>query len=75
MEMITLEEAQNRLPDLVAHLVPGKEILITLADRPVARLIGEPTDKPRPVPGRCAGMLDILSDDDEHLKDWDAYLP
>lgn len=32
-------------------------------------------EKPHPVPGRCRGMLTIVSEDDEHLNDWADYLP
>lgn len=30
---------------------------------------------PHPLPGRCQGMLTILCEDDEHLKDWAEYMP
>ena len=72
---ISVEEAQSRLPDLVAQLSPGKDVLITSGNRPVARLIAEPAEKPYPMPGRCTGMLTILSDDEDHLEDWAEYLP
>jgi hypothetical protein len=34
-------------------------------------------DKPTPKPqfGRCKGKLVILAEDDEHLKDFDDYMP
>jgi antitoxin (DNA-binding transcriptional repressor) of toxin-antitoxin stability system len=38
METITLEEAQNHLPQLVHQLAAHGELLIVEADRPVARL-------------------------------------
>jgi GNAT superfamily N-acetyltransferase len=34
-----------------------------------------PAEKPRPVPGRGRGKLVIVSDDDEHLKDFEEYMP
>ena len=32
-------------------------------------------EKPRPVPGRCKGMLTIVAEDDEHLEDFKEYMP
>jgi hypothetical protein len=32
-------------------------------------------EPPHPLPGRCRGMLTVLSEDDEHLKDWAEYMP
>jgi hypothetical protein len=39
---VTLEEAQAHLPELIASLIPGEEVLITQNEQPVARLIGQP---------------------------------
>jgi antitoxin (DNA-binding transcriptional repressor) of toxin-antitoxin stability system len=75
MSNVTLEEAQARLPDLIHELVPGQEVLITENERPVAKLVGQAADSRHPVPGRCKGMLTILSDDDEHLEDFKEYMP
>jgi antitoxin (DNA-binding transcriptional repressor) of toxin-antitoxin stability system len=75
METISLEEAQARLPELVHKLTAGQEVLITDHDQPVAKLVGQAGEKPHPVPGRCRGMLTILSEDDEHLKDFKEYMP
>ena len=57
------------------HLSPGEEIVLTRNNHPVARLVGEPSEKPHPVPGRGKGMLTILSEDDDHLKDFAEYMP
>jgi antitoxin (DNA-binding transcriptional repressor) of toxin-antitoxin stability system len=75
MLTITLEEAQSHLAEIIERLPPGKEMIITRDDRPVARIVAEPSDKPQPVPGRGKGMLTIISEDDEHLEDWAEYLP
>lgn len=75
-QRITVEEAQAHLKELIEKLSPGEELLITENQRPVAKLVGEKT-KPvqRPGPGLCKGMLTIVSDDDEHLKDFKDYMP
>lgn len=73
--ILTLAEAQTRLPDLIHSLSPGDEVVITENNRAVAKLIASPTEQPRPLPGRGKGTLIILSDDDEHLEDFKEYMP
>jgi prevent-host-death family protein len=75
MTMITLEEAQAHLSEIIDRLQPGEPVVITRNDKPVARLLAEekPKRKPRK-PGNCKGMLTILADDDEHLKDFAEYM-
>lgn len=75
---ITVEEAQINLKDLIDQVAAGQEIIITRNQQPVARLISEqPKLKPplRPPPGLGQGMITILSDDEEHLKDFAEYMP
>ncbi len=75
MQKITLEEAQSHLAEIIENLSPGEEIVIMRGVRPVAKLTGTPGEEPRPVPGRGRGMLTIISEDDEHLKDFAEYMP
>ena len=75
MPVVTIEEAQARLPELIEHLAADEELVITKNDMPIARLWTE--DKPQRQPrraGSAKGMLTILSDDDEHLKDFAEYM-
>jgi antitoxin (DNA-binding transcriptional repressor) of toxin-antitoxin stability system len=61
---------------LIARLVPGEELVITRDNEPVARLIGESADAGEPrQPGSARGKLIIHSEDDEHLRDFQDYLP
>lgn len=72
---VTLEEAQARLPDLISRLQPGEEVVITVAGQPVARLQAEAKSKRPPrKAGSAKGLLTIVSDDDEHLKDFEEYM-
>jgi antitoxin (DNA-binding transcriptional repressor) of toxin-antitoxin stability system len=73
---ISVEEAQAHLKELIGKLAPGEELVITDNQRPVARLVAEhaPERKPR-VPGRCKGMITLLVEDEEHLKDFEGYMP
>ena len=75
MAMVTIQEAQARLPDLIHKLVPGEEVVITENNQPVAKLVASPADKSRPMPGRCKGMLTIVAEDNEHLEDFKEYMP
>ena len=74
MSVLTLAEAQARLPELVRSLVPGEELVITDDSKPIAKVTAVPSEKPRPVPGRAKGMLTIITEDDEHLKDFEEYM-
>lgn len=78
MSTITIEEAQAKLPELIEKLGPGEEIVITRDAQPVAKLLSQRVPSPngtRRVPGRGKGMITIISDDDEHLKDFSDYMP
>jgi antitoxin (DNA-binding transcriptional repressor) of toxin-antitoxin stability system len=75
MQTITLEEAQSRLAEIIAKLAPGEEVVLTRGDKPVARLVAGPFEIPQPVPGRGKGMLTVMSEDDDHLKDFAKYMP
>ena len=73
MHTATMEEVQSHLPELLDKLTPGGEVFITRGGKPVARLVAElPVGVP--IPGRCKGMLTIISDDDSHLEDFAEYM-
>jgi antitoxin (DNA-binding transcriptional repressor) of toxin-antitoxin stability system len=75
MQTMPLDRADGHLAEIVEKLSPGEEIIFTRNDQPVATLRATPSEQPRPVPGRGKGMLTILSEDDEHLKDFAEYMP
>ena len=75
MTIVTLEEAQAKLPELIEQLTAGEELLITRNELPIARLTAE--DKPKRKPrkaGSAKGMLTILAEDDEHLGDFAEFM-
>lgn len=73
MSTVTVEEAQAQLPNLLVHLAPGQEIQIVDRGRPIARLIGAiPSSRQ---PGSAVGQLIIEVEDDEHLRDFQEYIP
>jgi antitoxin (DNA-binding transcriptional repressor) of toxin-antitoxin stability system len=72
---VTLAQAQADLAGLIRRLSPGDELLITENDRTVARLTAVPPPSPkRREPGLLKGMITIVEDDDEHLKDFEEYM-
>ena len=74
MHTVTIEEAQAKLRELIEKLTPGEEVLITHNQQPVAQLILPPSANPQPVFGSCKGMLTIVTEDEEHLKDFKEYM-
>ena len=76
MPEVTIEEAQARLPELIGGLSRGEELTVTEKGLVVARIVGElARSHRRPAPGLGKGMLSIVADDDEHLKDFAEYMP
>lgn len=76
MSVLSIDEAQGRLAELIDTLRDGEEIILTKGDVPVAKLVGvkAPQRQPRQ-PGSARGKLIIISDDDEHLQDFADYMP
>lgn len=74
MQTIPVDEAQRRLSQIIDSLTPGEELVLTRENLPVARIIRE-SKRPRPGPGLCKGMITIVADDDEHLKDFAEFMP
>jgi antitoxin (DNA-binding transcriptional repressor) of toxin-antitoxin stability system len=63
MTTVTLEEAQARLPELIAGLTATRDEIVIITDgnqQPVARLSGPPTPR---VPGTMAGTVLYMAPD------------
>ena len=72
---ISVEEAQANLKSLIHRLAPGEEVVITENEQPVAKLVSEPAKERQPrKAGNCIGMIRIVADDDEHLKEFEEYM-
>ncbi len=75
MTTVSIEEAQARLPELINLLAAGELLVITRDEIPIARLLAE--EKPPRLTrkaGSAKGILTILMDDKEHLKDFAEYM-
>ena len=76
MTQVSIQEAQARLTDLIHHLTPGDEVVITENNRPVARLVPTtaPSQKPRR-PGTLRGTVLYMGPDfDAPLDDLMDYM-
>ncbi len=73
---LEVENLRVTLPELIDHLAPGDEVILTRNQERVAKLVGE---SPRPrqprVPGLGKGMITIVTEDDDHLRDFAEYMP
>jgi antitoxin (DNA-binding transcriptional repressor) of toxin-antitoxin stability system len=69
--VLTIEQASERLGELVRGLAPGDEIVITENEKPIARIVPDKTPAKRE-PALGKGKLETLDDSDdiilEHLK-------
>lgn len=72
MNAISVEQAQAELSELIDRLRPGEEVEILKGNRAVAKIISK--RKPRQF-GLGKGKLAILKEEDEHLKDFQDYMP
>jgi antitoxin (DNA-binding transcriptional repressor) of toxin-antitoxin stability system len=73
---IAVEDIKVTLPELLDSMTPGDEVILTRNQQPVAKLVSAaPKPRLRPPPGLGKGMITIVSDDDEHLKDFREYMP
>jgi antitoxin (DNA-binding transcriptional repressor) of toxin-antitoxin stability system len=76
MPTVTLEEAQAKLPELIAQLQPGEEVIITRDQKPVARLTGtgEPLKPQRKLGTMKGSVLYMAPDFDAPLDDFKEYM-
>ena len=72
MSEISLQEAQSKLAELIAGLKPGEEVDITQNNQTVAKLV---SPKRQPQFGVGKGKLTLVQEDDDHLKDFEEYMP
>ena len=75
MKIVTLEEAQANLGELIASLHFGEDLVITRDSREIARLSGSqiPPDA-RPIFGRGKGKIRVITEE-THMEDFADYLP
>jgi len=70
---VELDVAQATLGELIAGLKPNEEVVIVQNHKPVARILASKPGMPRF--GSCKGLLTVVEDDEEHLQDFEDYMP
>jgi prevent-host-death family protein len=69
-QTVSVDEAQEKLQDLLAQALAGDEVIITKCGEPVARLVAVVTPpKKQRVPGLNRGTIWTSQDFDEPLPD------
>jgi len=69
-QTVSVDEAQNKLQDLVAQALAGHEVIITERGTPVARMVPVVAhSKKKRVPGLNRGTISTSDDFDEPLPD------
>jgi antitoxin (DNA-binding transcriptional repressor) of toxin-antitoxin stability system len=75
MAIVTIQEAQAGLSDLIHKLVPGEEVVITENDQPVAKLARTEPKKQWPCKaGSAKGKIWMAPDFDAPLEDFKEYM-
>lgn len=72
---VELEVAQATLSELIAGLTVDDEVVIMKDHIPVAKLVATTLPRSPRIPGLMKGKLTVLVEDDEHLKDFEEYMP
>ena len=72
--IMSLEQAQAKLSELIANLAPGEEVVITKDDQPVARLVGCAESKKRQTGTMTGTVTYMASDFDAPLDDFKEYM-
>ncbi len=76
MSAVTIQEAQAELPDLIRRMMAGEEVVITENNRPVAKLVAAPPErpaKPRQL-GTMRGTVLSMEYFDDPLADFKEYM-
>jgi len=66
---VDVEEAKERLPELVSLALEGNEVIISEGDKPVARLVPIPSAVRKRVLGLNRGVAWMSEDFDDPLPD------
>ena len=78
MALLSIQEAQLNLPQLIHSLSPGEEMILTENDQPVAKLVATVrSSATRPVPklgSQRGSVLYMAPDFDAPIADFQGYM-
>ncbi len=72
---VRLDEAKQRLRDLVEAAVRGEKVFITDDDQPVVQLVPVEAPKRHAQFGSAKGLVVVAEDFDAPLEDMSEYMP
>lgn len=75
MSRIDIDQAKNRLEELVEQASQGEEVIITRGDGAAFKLVPALPEEPRPRFGSAKGQVWMSDDFDAPLDDFDDYMP
>ena len=73
MTQVTVQQASQRLTDLVDAAVNGEEVIVVRPDNSGVRLVPVPATNGRPVYGSAKGLITISDDFDAPVDDLREY--
>ncbi|NKB67656.1 MAG: type II toxin-antitoxin system prevent-host-death family antitoxin [Candidatus Latescibacteria bacterium] len=76
MGQVDLKEAQEHLLELVKRAAKGEEVVISQANKPLAKLISATPSPPAQQRqfGSAKGLIEMADDFDEPLEDFREYM-
>jgi antitoxin (DNA-binding transcriptional repressor) of toxin-antitoxin stability system len=76
MPQVTVEQATQRLDELVDAAARGEEVVLVRGDRAVARLVSVSNGGTRPCPrfGSARGLIQMADDFDAPMEDFREYM-
>ena len=76
MSVITIEEASKKLDQLVDESQRGQEVVLTRANRPIAKIVPLPTERPKARFGSGKDFIAYIAPDfDETPEGFEEYMP
>ena len=74
MQNIDVNQAMQRLPELIEHAVGGDEVVITKGGHAIVKLVALAESKQQRQFGSARGLIKISNDFDEPLEDFREYM-
>ena len=75
MRTVGLDEAQQRLPELIEEAASGGDVVISRGDGARFRLTPVAEPEPRPVFGSARGLVEMADDFDAPIEGFEPYGP
>ncbi len=69
MSQIEVTELVQRLPDVIAAIAEGEEVVLTNAETPFAKLVKIESASPGRIPGSAVGLFTMSDNFDEPIDD------